>query len=87
MLDRVWELRHNVTAYDATYVALAEELDCSLLTADARLANAARPEVHLHHSVSLSNNPSGGQHGGPAAARRLATPQTILVNNQGQSSR
>ena len=43
MLDRVWELRHNVTAYDATYVALAEELDCPLLTADARLANAAGP--------------------------------------------
>ena len=43
MLDRVWELRHNVTAYDATYVALAEELDCSLLTADARLANASGP--------------------------------------------
>ncbi len=43
MLDRVWELRHNVTAYDATYVALAEELDCPLLTADARLANAGGP--------------------------------------------
>ena len=43
MLDRVWELRHNVTAYDATYVALAEELDCPLLTADARLANASGP--------------------------------------------
>ena len=43
LLDRVWELRHNVTAYDATYVALAEELDCPLLTADARLANANGP--------------------------------------------
>ena len=37
MLDRMWKLRHNVTAYDATYVALAEELDCPLLTADSRL--------------------------------------------------
>ena len=43
MLDRIWELRHNVTAYDATYVALAEELDCPLLTADARLASAGGP--------------------------------------------
>ena len=38
--DRVWELRENLTAYDACYVALAEALDCPLLTADARLADA-----------------------------------------------
>ncbi len=38
---RMWALRHNVSAYDATYVALAEMLDATaLLTADARLANA-----------------------------------------------
>ncbi|WP_235927939.1 type II toxin-antitoxin system VapC family toxin [Goekera deserti] len=40
LLDRVWELRENVTAYDATYVALAELLDCALVTADARLSRA-----------------------------------------------
>jgi predicted nucleic acid-binding protein len=39
-LQRIWELRDNVTAYDATYVALAESLGCALLTADARLARA-----------------------------------------------
>ncbi len=39
-LDRVWELRDNVSAYDASYVALAELLGCSLLTADARLGGA-----------------------------------------------
>jgi len=43
LLARVWELRDNMTAYDATYVALAEELGCELLTADARLARAPRP--------------------------------------------
>lgn len=43
LLDRVWELRDNVTAYDATYVALAEALGCELLTADARLAQAPGP--------------------------------------------
>jgi predicted nucleic acid-binding protein len=43
MLDRMWELRHNVTSYDAGYIALAEELDCPLVTADARLANASGP--------------------------------------------
>jgi predicted nucleic acid-binding protein len=40
LLDRVWQLRTNLTAYDAGYVALAEALDCSLLTADARLSHA-----------------------------------------------
>jgi len=40
LLERVWELRENVSAYDAGYVALAELLDCALLTADARLARA-----------------------------------------------
>jgi len=40
LLDRVWELRDNLSSYDATYVALAESLDCALLTADERLARA-----------------------------------------------
>jgi predicted nucleic acid-binding protein len=40
LLDRVWELRENLSAYDATYVALAERLACGLLTADARLSRA-----------------------------------------------
>ena len=40
MLGRVWQLRDNVSAYDATYVALAEELDCALVTADGRLGRA-----------------------------------------------
>jgi predicted nucleic acid-binding protein len=37
-----YELRAKVTAYDATYVALAERLGCALLTADTRLAAAPR---------------------------------------------
>jgi predicted nucleic acid-binding protein len=40
LLDRVWELRDNISAYDASYIALAELLGCDLLTADARLARA-----------------------------------------------
>ncbi len=40
LLRRAWQLRENLTAYDACYVALAEALDCTLLTADARLTNA-----------------------------------------------
>ena len=40
LLRRSWELRANVTAYDACYVALAEALGFALLTSDDRLANA-----------------------------------------------
>ena len=41
VLDRIWELRDNLSAYDAGYVALAEALGCNLLTADRRLAGAS----------------------------------------------
>jgi len=40
LLDRVWALRYNLSAYDAVYVALAEALDTVLLTCDGRLARA-----------------------------------------------
>ena len=43
LLNRVWELRENVTAYDGCYVALAEALGVRLLTADQRLAGAPGP--------------------------------------------
>jgi predicted nucleic acid-binding protein len=38
-LSRIWQLRYNMTAYDAVYVALAEVLSASLLTLDAHLAS------------------------------------------------
>jgi len=41
LLQRIWALRHNLTAYDAAYVALAEALEAPLLTRDRRLAAAA----------------------------------------------
>lgn len=40
LADRVWALRHNLTAYDAAFVALADTLEVPLVTCDARLANA-----------------------------------------------
>jgi predicted nucleic acid-binding protein len=40
LIERIWELRHNITPYDAAYVALAEALDATLLTADRRLSRA-----------------------------------------------
>ena len=40
ILERVWQLRKNLTAYDAVYVALAEMLGAPLVTRDARLTRA-----------------------------------------------
>jgi len=52
LMRRAFELRANVTAYDATYIALAEHLRCKLLTADQRLAAApgVRCDVELLRS-------------------------------------
>ncbi|MCL2781543.1 MAG: type II toxin-antitoxin system VapC family toxin [Actinomycetia bacterium] len=41
LLPRIWQLRDNLSAYDATYLALAESLDAILITRDARLRRAA----------------------------------------------
>lgn len=43
LAERVWDLRHDVTAYDAWYVALAEGLDAKLATLDVRLSLASGP--------------------------------------------
>ena len=45
LLPRVWELRDNLTAYDAAYVALAEVLKAPLITCDGKIASA-----HGHHA-------------------------------------
>jgi predicted nucleic acid-binding protein len=49
LVPRIWELRENVTVYDAAYLALAELLDTVLLTSDARLGSApgVRCEVEV----------------------------------------
>lgn len=49
MLQRIWDLRENLTAYDAAYVALAERLDTALVTCDGRMAAATGP----HCAVEL----------------------------------
>jgi len=46
-LPRVWELRENLTAYDAVYVALAEVLEATLVTRDSRLASATGHRAHI----------------------------------------
>jgi len=47
LLSRCWELRDNLTIYDASYVALAEALDVTLLTGDGLLANAVGPRCQI----------------------------------------
>jgi predicted nucleic acid-binding protein len=47
LLRRCWELRDDLTMYDAAYVALAEALDADLLTGDRRLARATAPRCQI----------------------------------------
>jgi predicted nucleic acid-binding protein len=50
LLSRIWELRHNFTAYDATYIALAEATDSVLYTCDEKLRRGHRARVALFTS-------------------------------------
>lgn len=47
LLARCWELRDNLTVYDAAYVALAEAIDATLLTGDTRLARESGPKCRI----------------------------------------
>jgi predicted nucleic acid-binding protein len=46
-LQRIWELKDNITAYDAVYIALAEALPATLITCDKRLASAPLHDVEI----------------------------------------
>jgi predicted nucleic acid-binding protein len=47
LMERAWALRPNLSAYDAMYAALAEALGVAVITADSRLAIAARKHAHI----------------------------------------
>jgi predicted nucleic acid-binding protein len=47
LLGRIWELRHNFTAYDATYIALAEATESILYTKDWKLVKGHRAQTRL----------------------------------------
>ena len=49
LLPRIWQLRADLTAYDATCAALAETLGCPLLTSDRGLATAPAPRCERRH--------------------------------------
>ena len=50
LLPRIWQLRHNLSAYDAAYVVLAEKLGAVLVTRDARLASTSG---HMAAAIEL----------------------------------
>lgn len=56
LTPRMWALRHNLTAYDAAYVALAETLECPLLTCDGALKRAAG---HRARVILIGPTPAG----------------------------
>jgi predicted nucleic acid-binding protein len=47
LMSRIWQLRDNLTVYDAAYVALAEALDAPLVTADTKLARTGGPRCEF----------------------------------------
>ena len=51
LLGRIWELRHNFTAYDAAYIALAEATNSVLYTCDEKLCGGHRAQVALFKTV------------------------------------
>ncbi len=54
LLDRIWELKNNFTAYDATYLALAENLNAPLLTTDSAF-NKGFGKIHMAKIIYVKN--------------------------------
>ena len=51
LIDRAWALRHDLTVYDAVYIALAEALEAPLVTTDRRLASAPGHDAEVRLCV------------------------------------
>jgi predicted nucleic acid-binding protein len=78
-MSRAYELRVNVGAYDATYVALAEQLDCVLVTADRRLPSAPGAVDPHFASSRCSAVPGAG-----TTARSMARPPSDSGSHEGK---
>jgi predicted nucleic acid-binding protein len=59
LADRIWRLRHNLTAYDATFVALSEALGVPLVTCDQRLAAAPGHQARVELYGASRSGPGG----------------------------
>jgi predicted nucleic acid-binding protein len=70
-IERVWELRDNLTVYDGWYVALAESLDTTLVTTDRKLAQAEVPRCRVV-TVSRGSLPAAGAFHHRSAGSRAA---------------
>ena len=57
LADRAWQLRGNLTAYDASYVALAELLDAPLITLDGKLTSAHGPRCRILTPTKAKGSP------------------------------
>jgi hypothetical protein len=73
----MWELRHNIGAYDAAYIALAEALGCELLTGDVKLKNAAGAAFPPRPWDTAEPQPS--RHQGQLPPPREQNNQTVQV--------
>ncbi len=58
LLKRMWELRSNVSGYDAAYLAAAETFGCALVTADARLTRVPDLRCEVRLALPPSNGPT-----------------------------
>lgn len=54
--ERIWDLRHNLSAYDAAYVALSEQVGVPLITCDAGLADAPGVQTTIELFETLEKN-------------------------------
>lgn len=75
LLDRIWELRSNLNAYGATYVAVAETFGAPLVTADGRLAQAPGPRCTITSPLTDGGTATASTHrySGPMVRQMTAT--------------
>jgi predicted nucleic acid-binding protein len=75
LADRIWELRHNITIYDAWYIALAEALDVELATLDVRLTRAPGVRCAFLVPPAYLRRPANQQLDGRPPSTQPARPE------------
>jgi len=72
--DRVWELRANLTSYDAAYVAVAEATSATLVTLDRRIARAAGARCAIETRLATASESSASRRRSPPPAAPPLSP-------------